>query len=260
MQSLLMDETKLFEMKNQGTSFLILYTSILLSVLTFYSDVSLAQKSKKVGKKAQWVIRHTSDFAVTGDTLTDAWKNTSWVTLLQSDGSEKKRMTKAKLLYSDTGIYSLFWCEDALISATLKEDFTDLYNEDVVEAFFWPDEDHPLYFEYELSPLNYELAILVPNMKGNFFGWRPWHYETKRLTRHATRVTKTGDTVRAWVAEFFIPFELLTPLNNVPPKRGTQWRGNLYRIDYDSRSAEWHWQSVTTNFHDIKNFGTFVFD
>jgi hypothetical protein len=253
-----MDETKLFEMKNQGAPFLI--ASMLWSVLTFYSNISLAQKSKKVGKKAQWVIKHTSDFAVAGDTLTDAWKNTSWVKLSQSDGSEKKRMAKAKLLYSDTGIYGLFWCEDALISATLKEDFADLYNEDVVEAFFWPDEDHPLYFEYELSPLNYELAILVPNMKGNFFGWRPWHYETKRLTRHATRVTKSSDTVTGWVAEFFIPFELLKPLNNVPPKRGTQWRGNLYRIDYDSGSAEWYWQPVTTNFHDIKNFGTFVFD
>jgi hypothetical protein len=62
-----------------------------------------------------------------------------------------------------------------------------LYNEDVIEAFFWPDEKNPLYFEYELSPLNYELAILVPNNKGNFFGWRPWHYEGDRKTRHTAK-------------------------------------------------------------------------
>ena len=30
-----------------------------------------------------------------------------------------------------------------------------------------------------------------------------------------------------WRAEVFIPFELLNPLRNVPPKAGTRWRANL---------------------------------
>jgi hypothetical protein len=59
----------------------------------------------------------------------------------------------------------------------MQGDFLDLWNEDVVEAFFWTDESNPIYFEYELSPLNYELPILVPNNKGKFLGWLPWHYE-----------------------------------------------------------------------------------
>ncbi len=31
----------------------------------------------------------------------------------------------------------------------------------------------------------------------------------------------------------FVPFELLKPLANVPPKSGTRWRANFYRMDYD---------------------------
>ena len=167
--------------------------------------------------------------------------------------------TKLKLLYSDSGIYCLFKCDDKKITATLKGDFLDLYNEDVVEVFFWTDEKMPVYFEYELSPLNYELPILVPNNHGNFFGWRPWHYEGDRRTRHATRING-ADEITSWTAEFFIPFALLKPMQNVPPEKGTQWRANFYRIDYDSGTSEWSWQKTRTNFHDLERFGIILFE
>ena len=114
------------------------------------------------------------------------------------------------------------------------------------------DESTPLYFEYELSPLNYELPIIVPNFGGDFFGWRPWHYENERKTRHATKVIKDDKgNVTSWVGEFFIPYTLLKPLQNVPPKSGTTWRVNLYRNDYDEGQSSWSWQPVQTNFHDF---------
>ena len=64
----------------------------------------------------------------------------------------------------------------------------DLWNEDVFEVFLWTDERYPVYFEYEISPLNRELPILIPNFGGQFLGWRPWHYERDRLTRKATSI------------------------------------------------------------------------
>ncbi len=56
-------------------------------------------------------------------------------------------------MYSDSGIYCLYQCTDSAIISTLKGDFLDLWKEDVVEAFFWTDERIPVYFEYELSPI-----------------------------------------------------------------------------------------------------------
>ena len=165
------------------------------------------------------------------------------------------------MLYSDSGIYCLYHCEDKKITATLKEDFLDFWHEDVVEAFFWTDEREPLYFEYELSPLNYELPILVPNFKGKFFGWRPWHYEGNRRTKHATHVIEDRNAVTAWTTEFFIPYTLLTPMTNVPPKNGSRWRANFYRIDHDMGETTWQWQEVREeNFHDYEKFGTIVFE
>ncbi len=206
------------------------------------------------------IVKHTSDFELTGDGNAPAWTATNWFPLQKYKGAATYD-TQAKLLYSDTGIYGLFSCTDKKINATLREDFADLYREDVVEIFFWTDESAPLYFEYELSPLNYELAIIVPNFGGDFFGWKPWHYEGARKTRHNTRIIKDnkGDTT-AWIAEFFIPYALLKPLKNVPPKPGTQWRMNMYRIDYDQEYSSWTWRPVKTNFHDYERFGTIRFE
>jgi Carbohydrate family 9 binding domain-like len=211
-------------------------------------------------KKIDLEVKRTADFELTGDGLSSSWGKAEWFTLTKRKGAATYQ-TRAKLLYSDTGVYGMFDCSDKKITATVKEDFADLWKEDVVEIFFWTDESTPLYFEYELSPLNYELAILVPNLGGDFFGWRPWHYDDVRKTRHATKVIKDDKgSVTSWVGEFFIPYALLKPLQNVPPKSGTTWRVNLYRIDYDEANSSWAWQPVQTNFHDFERFGTIRFE
>ena len=205
-------------------------------------------------------IKHTVDFDISGDGTDKAWNATPWFPLTKFKGTASY-ITQAKLLYSDKGIYALYSCRDKKITATLKEDFADLYKEDVVEIFFWTDQSTRLYFEYELSPLNYELAILVPNFNGDFFGWRPWHYEGNRKTSHKTSIVKNKEGgVEGWTAEFFIPYTLLKPLLNVPPRKGTEWRMNLYRIDYDEQYTSWTWKPVKSNFHDIDSYGTVVFD
>jgi hypothetical protein len=209
-------------------------------------------------------ILHVSpakDFTVTGNGTGDAWKNAPWISLPLREGALTYE-TKLKILYSASGIYALFSCEDETISATKTEDFADLWKEDVIEIFLWTEETTVLYFEYELSPLNFELPILVPNFSGEFLGWRPWQYEGKRKTVHRVSIQRgPGNKVTGWTAEFFIPYALLAPLQNVPPHKGTQWRVNMYRIDYDNdKPSEWAWQPVKTNFHEYKSFGTMIFD
>jgi hypothetical protein len=204
----------------------------------------------------------TSDFVVTGEGSNSCWKSADWIRLTKS-GKGVDYQTFLKVMYSDSGIYCLYKCEDSKITSSLRGDFLDLFNEDVVEAFFWTDENVPIYFEYELSPLNYELAILVPNLNGTFLGWEPWHYEANRKTRHATQISpdkNNGNRITGWTAEFFIPFTLLKPLTNVPAKKGTNWRANFYRIDYDNGSTDWYWQAVQKTFHEYRKFGSIIFD
>ncbi len=224
-------------------------------------------------------VKHTADFTVTGNGSAAQWSNSEWNLLpqrssktLQNAGwyttperitmKDVEFKTSFKILYSDKGIYCLFKCEDSSITATLKEDFADLFNEDVVEVFFWPDTTMPVYFEYELSPLNYELPILILNNNGNVMGWKPRKYEGARKTTHAVRINEKNETDSriSWTAEFFIPFGLLYPMKNAPPKKGTQWRANFYRIDYDRVPVYSSWRLTRRNFHDFERFGTLVFE
>jgi hypothetical protein len=210
-------------------------------------------------------VRPTEDFTVDGSGAAPPWKTVPWEPLALRVADRLPYQTRVKTLYSKTGLYVLMEAEDRTLTATMKEDFLDLWNEDVFEFFLWPDQRYTVYFEYEISPLGYELPILIPNFEGKFLGWRPWHYEGQRKTQKATTAIggpkESGARVTGWKAEVYVPYDLLKPLQNVPPQPGTRWRANFYRMDYDEgRNTGWDWSRVGTSFHEFTKFGTLVFE
>ena len=210
-------------------------------------------------------VLKTADFAVDGTGGVPAWSRAEWAGLQPRGNAAGVYPTRFRMLYSDSGLYVLMDGVDRALTATFADDFLDLWTEDVFEFFLWPDERYPVYFEYEISPLGFELPILVPNFGGQFYGWRPWHYEGARKTRKAVRVrggpAKPGATITGWSAEVFVPWDLLKPLQGVPPKSGTRWRANVYRMDYDGgRTVSWNWAPLQGTFHQPHKFGTLLFE
>ncbi|MFZ1936000.1 MAG: carbohydrate-binding family 9-like protein [Thermoguttaceae bacterium] len=210
-------------------------------------------------------VPRTDDFKLSGDGTSPAWRKTPWEPLDARSGNKANYRSRFKMLYSPTGLYVLFHGEDRKLTATIDKDFEDLWNEDAFEFFLWPDEKQTVYFEYEISPLNHELAILIPNFDGRFLGWRPWHYEGPRKTRKATSVTggtlRPGAEIAGWTAEVFVPYALLKPLGNVPPRPHTRWRANFYRVDYDDgHGSGWDWMRVGPSFHEFNKFGVLEFE
>lgn len=215
-------------------------------------------------------IKKTGDFELTGDGTADNWNETDWINLARRNNLEKTngKQTKAKVLYSNTGLYVLFQSEDSLVTTPFKADFEELWYGDVVEVFLWTNKSEPDYFEYEISPLDYELPLIVSNINNELLHWIPfensYHGANGRKVRHKTTVTngmkKNGASIDAWTAEIFIPFKLLHPLGNIYPVSGTTWRANLYRIDYDWGETLWSWSPIDAHFHEMQNFGTFRFE
>lgn len=240
-----------------------LYLFLLMASLI--SACGNTSSSGEKNKKPTLKVKKTKDFEVSGSGTAANWEETEWIEIPQRTFIGEAFATKAKILYSDKGIYFLFDCEDKRLTATMEADFMELWNEDVVEVFLWPDDSHPFYFEYELSPLNYELPLMVSNHNLDLALWQPFMYEGERKTRHATSVRggekEKGAVVKGWMAEFFIPYQLLRPLKNITPVPGAEWRVNLYRIDYDTGDEElWSWQPTSGNFHEIETFGTLLFE
>lgn len=235
---------------------------------TIFTGIKTQEHSAVSENSSTLLVKKTNDFSITGDGSADNWDKTDWVELTQRSNYDNTSglLTRVKVLYSEAGLYVLFHSEDNILNATYDAHFEELWREDVVEVFLWTDESRPVYFEYELSPLNFELPLIVSNLDGELLHWIPFDnsYHGERKTRHRTTVfggeKTSGAEIDGWIAEMFIPFKLLHPLENIYPGPGTTWRANLYRIDYDEGLTPWSWQPYRTNFHDYEMFGTFLFE
>lgn len=214
------------------------------------------------------IVKKTGDFELNGDGSAEEWNQTQWIDITQRNLTDNtpEMETKMKLLYSETGLYVLFQNEDNLVTTPFTKDYENLWLGDVVEVFLWTNQSAPDYFEYEVTPLNYELPLIVSNKDGELLSWIPFEdtYREGRKVRHKTSVTggekENGAAIESWTAEMFIPYKLLHPLKNIDPQPGTTWRANFYRIDYDDDGAYWSWSIFEGNFHDYQNFGVLVFE
>ncbi len=232
---------------------------IVLSLTVFAIATCSVLQAQQASQEPRLLIKKSADFQITGDGNNPAWEKCAWTLLKKLDPGGTDYQSKFKMLYSSTGIYVLFSGDDNKITTTYDKDFDNLFRGDVFEVFFHTDTAIPLYFEYEINQLNKELVLLIPNLNGKINGWLPWHYENDRKTKKMVSVkggkASLNGTITSWTAEVFFPYNLFNPLGNIPPKSGTVWNANFYRLDYDSGSAiKWAWGPIDKSFHEFTKF------
>ncbi len=84
---------------------LVIAFAILSGMNTTYSH---AQQSDQT----QLLVRKTDDFQVNGTGDNSAWAKTDWLPISIQESDGRNLATKTKTLYSGTGIYFLFQCDD----------------------------------------------------------------------------------------------------------------------------------------------------
>jgi hypothetical protein len=96
---------------------------------------SVTKESTSAGFEPGYInVKKCDDFTITGDGSSDTWKRTEWITLVHQGSDFISYETKAKVLYSGTGIYFLFYCQDEKLTTTMQADNLNLWEEDVVEV------------------------------------------------------------------------------------------------------------------------------
>jgi hypothetical protein len=210
------------------------------------------------------LVRRCNDFDLSGSNSKTEWDKATWTPLNQIDQGEAGQ-TRFKIMYSDKGIYLMFHGEDKMITSNYQHDFENLFTADVFEVFFHPQPSEHQYFEYEVSPLDKELVLLILNRDGKFAGWSPWPYEgSRKVIKKVTIIggeMRPGASIKGWTAELFFPYQLLTPMMNVPPVSGMKWNANFCRLDYDSGNAiKWSWSPVKVSFHEYKKYFPILFE
>ena len=205
------------------------------------------------------IVHQCNNFLVNGKGDNPEWLKTAWIPLTKIDTGGKVFVTQFKILYSNTGIYVLFTGDDEKITSNWKKDFDNLFTADVFEVFFHPLPQENIYFEYEISPLEKELVLLILNRNGRFGGWTPWHYEgdnkvVKKVSIEGGKM-KSGAVTKAWTAELFFPYSIFNALQQVPPVSGMRWNANFCRLDYDSgHMIKWSWSPVKISFHEFASY------
>lgn len=209
------------------------------------------------------MLDHTEDFELISENK-EKFKSARW-NVLKRAGGEKEYQTRFKALYSKTGIYFLAECADSEITSTLKNDGEDLYTEDVLEFFVQPDRRYPVYLEYELSPRNRELVLMVSHNGAKFYGWTPFHYTGERKTAHIVwndmHRPESSDAFSLWGGMIYLPFVLFEGVAEHIPQSGDVWYGNIFRIDYDGGEISRYAfaPGCGTEFHDFRKFEEILF-
>jgi len=237
----------------------------ILSIMITNSYAGAGQEEAQPRETFSLLVKKCPDFNLTGTGDNNEWTRTEWNYLTKLDTGGKNYTSKFKILYSAKGIYVLFNGDDNKISTQYDMDFEDLFKGDVFEVFFHPDPKTPIYFEYEINQLDKELVLLVPNINGKAYGWIPWHYEKERSIKKMVNVVGgkkiANAAITSWSAELFFPYDLFSPLGNVPPTSGTFWNANFYRLDYDSgKMVKWAWGPVQNSFHELEKFRSVKFE
>jgi len=211
-------------------------------------------------------ILKCKDFDPTGKGNNAEWKKAGWNIMSKITPGGKDYETKFKIMYSPKGIYILINGEDDKITTQYDKDFGQLYNADVFEVFFHPNPQIPAYFEYEVNALNKELVLMLDKSNGKNTSGQPKDYANEKLVKKMVDVVggkmEMGSTIKSWSAELFYPYQLLSNLENVPPKSGTIWNLNVCRLDYDTGTkVKWSWTpTIVSTFHELDKFRSFKFE
>ena len=174
--------------------------------------------------------------------------------------------TRFKMLYSAAGLYVLMDGEDRTLTATFKEDFLDLWTEDVFEFFLWPDATLPGLLRVRGLATRFRAAHHGAQFRRPVLWLAPvalrGRAEDPEGRRRQGRPGHDGRDHHGLVGRGVRPVRpAQAAVQNVPPTSGTRWRANVYRMDYDGgRTASWNWSPVRGTFHQPDKFGTLVFE
>jgi hypothetical protein len=199
----------------------------------------------------RFVATHINkDFEPSSDPTKSTWKQAPPVTLNRGSRDAKPRpelATTVRALWSDKFLYLLYDCpytQLTVFEPVRRDERFGLWEKDVVEVFIAPDATDPRrYTEYEVSPTNERLDVKLPEKD---FAWSSGFESATRVDTNQHR----------WFAELRIP---LSAMSDTKPRRGSQWRINLYRCDYANKAFLAFSPTLTGTFHAPERFGFLEF-
>lgn len=147
--------------------------------------------------------------------------------------------TSVKMCYDDDNLYLLYECDDPDVFTLYEERDAFLWESDVVELFVAPDDDSPIYYEFEFAPNG---AIFdgrfVNRGSGGFRRWAAWDCDLQMKATVRGTLNDWTDTDEGYTVEVAIPRTAFSETIGDAPFTGQTWRFAAVRMEYSTALAK----------------------
>lgn len=144
--------------------------------------------------------------------------------------------TQFRALWNDRGLYLLFDVDDPKPWHTMTKQDEHLWEEEVVEIFMDLDGSGQNYSEYEISPANVICDVRMvtgwPKPKSDL----SWNHEGLESNVRRNNAGWSGIIFLPWPG--FHSLSAASAKTPLPPKAGSSWKFNLYRIERPNGPAD----------------------
>ena len=179
------------------------------------------------------------------------------------DGQPAEQKTQAKLLWDDKNLYVAFVNDDKDIWTTLDKHDDKLWTQEADEMFIDADGDGKTYVELQVNAKGATFDSYLPTYRQN---QNDWDAGMKAGVKVEGTLNKRDDEDKRWTVELAIPLDAARgkekEMKNVPPKVGTEWRVNFFRMDQPNgrpQSGTGWSPPMVGDFHALDKFGVLVF-
>jgi Carbohydrate family 9 binding domain-like len=179
------------------------------------------------------------------------------------DGQPAEQKTQAKMLWDDKFLYVAFVNDDKDIWTTLDKHDDKLWTQEADEMFIDADGDGKTYVELQVNPKGVTFDSFLPTYRQN---QNDWDAGLKAAVTVDGTLNKREDEDKKWIVELAIPLDAVKgkekEMKNVPPKVGTEWRVNFFRMDQPNgrpQSGSGWSPPMVGDFHALDKFGVLIF-
>jgi hypothetical protein len=178
---------------------------------------------------------------IDGDLDEAAWKSIPWtsdfIDIRGKDAAKPRFRTRAKMLWTDDGLYVAAHLEEPHVWGTLTEKNAIIFHDNDFEIFLDPDGDTLNYYEFEINALGtiWELTLDKPYSKGGTATHGTNLPGLKSAVKIDGTLNQSADKDKGWSVEVFLPWKDLTKHQGKmksPPAAGDVWRINFSRVEW----------------------------
>jgi len=203
-------------------------------VLVSFLSMAAVATAAEAPPKFECAHRTGADIVIDGVPDEQAWRECAPITdfrLFETFGKPTETTTM-RMCYDETNLYVLFECTDPDIYVLHQERDGNLWESDVVELFFLPDDSNPMYYEFEVGPTNAVFdARFVNTGSGTFKRWAQWNCEIRTAARVLGTVNDWKDRDDGYNVEIAIPLKAFSESTWNKPLLGQTWKFAAVRVD-----------------------------